>query len=294
MEGKKLNMKKLWYLTAIGLILIGLTGIISFGWKTNDDLAVFEKKWTFTATELRNLHIISDYNVDVAFVKSTDGSNSIQLKGRGSKKMIDKTMKSEISSRSLKLDLTQLPKKFINFFDFSSIGVKEDLVISLTDEFLLDNLMIKLDSSNLTVTDAANVQITDTDLSTDSGNLTIDNLKSGRLNANVDSGNINGNKITAGIITASTDSGNIKFENVTGRAYLLVDSGNINLYKLDNSDAELSADSGNVYVQVPASFAGFYDLQADSGTIHSPDPKRETKDYVKARTDSGNITVEQQ
>jgi DUF4097 and DUF4098 domain-containing protein YvlB len=286
-------MKKLWYLTAIGLILIGLAGVISFGWKTNDDLSDFEKKWTYSAAELRMLHIVSDYNVNVSFVKSTDGSNSIQLKGHGSKEMIEKTKNTEISSQSLKLDLTQMPKKYINFFDFSSIGTKEDLVISVTNESLLDSLMIEIGSSNLTVTDAANVRITDAELSADSGNLTIDNFKSDRLNAKVDSGNINGNAITAEL-TASADSGNIKFESMTGRASLSVDSGNIKLYKLDNSNAELSADSGNIYVQVPASFAGFYDLQAGSGTVHSPESKRQTKDYVKARTDSGNIKVEQQ
>jgi len=48
-----------------------------------------------------------------------------------------------------------------------------------------------------------------------------------------------------------------------------------------------------VYVQVPSDFAGFYDVQADSGRVSYPDAKRQTTDYVKVRADSGNITIEQ-
>ncbi|MCD9022197.1 DUF4097 family beta strand repeat-containing protein [Cohnella silvisoli] len=287
-------MKKLWYLTAIALILIGLAGVASYGWKsTSDKLPEFEKTWTFAAADLRKLHIVSDYDVNISFVKSTDGTNSIQLKGHGTDKMIEKAMKTEISSQSLKFDLTRLPKKYINFFDFNFDSVNEDFVISVTDDSVLDSLNVKVDSGTMNITDAAILRIADADLTADSGNITINNFKSDRLNVHVDSGKINGNKVTTDL-TATASSGNIKFENMTGRTSVSVDSGNIKLYKLDTSSAELSADSGNVYVQVPAAFAGFYDLQADSGLVRSPEPKRDTKDYVKVRTDSGNIIVEQQ
>jgi DUF4097 and DUF4098 domain-containing protein YvlB len=292
MERKILSMKKLWYLTAFSLIIIGLAGVISYDWKTTENLPEFEKKWTFAAADLRKLNIVSDYKVNVTFVKSTDGTNSISLKGQGTDKMIEKIKSTEISSQSLLLNLVQMPKKYFNFFDFSSEDAMEEIVISVTDDALLESLKLKLDSNNLTVTDAAIVKVIDAQMTVDSGNLVFNNFKSDRLDINMDSGNITGNIVTADI-SASVDSGNIKLENTTGRSSISVDSGNIRLYKLDNTNAELSADSGNVYVQVPSSFAGFYDLQADSGTINSPDPKRESKDYIKVRTDSGNIKIEQ-
>jgi DUF4097 and DUF4098 domain-containing protein YvlB len=285
-------MKKLWYLTAFSLIIIGLAGVLSYDWKTTENLPEFEKKWTFAAADLRKLNIVSDYKVNVTFVKSTDGTNSISLKGQGTDKMIEKIKSTEISSQSLSLDLVQMPKKYFNFFNFSWVDGKEDIIISVTDDALLESLKLKLDSNNLTVTDAALVKVIDAQMTVDSGNLVFNNFKSDRLDINMDSGNITGNIVTADI-SASVDSGNIKLENTTGRSSISVDSGNIRLYKLDNTNAELSADSGNVYVQVPSSFAGFYDLQADSGTIHSPDSKRESKDYIKVRTDSGNIKIEQ-
>jgi DUF4097 and DUF4098 domain-containing protein YvlB len=292
MERKKLNMKKLWYLSAFALIIIGLAGVISYGWKTTDKLPEFEKTWTYSAADLRKLHIVSDYNINVTFIKSTDGNNSISLKGQGTEKMIEKTKSTEISSQSLSLDLTQMPKKYFNFFDFSWTSANEELVISVTDDTLLDSLKLELDSGSIHVNDASIVAIKEADLSVDSGNLTLNNFASDRLNVDIDSGNFTGDTVSA-MITASANSGNIKIENMTGPSNLSVDSGNIKIYKLDNADADLSADSGNVYVQVPSTFAGFYDLQVDSGNIHSPDSKRETKDYIKVRADSGNITIEQ-
>lgn len=286
-------MKKLWYLSAFALIIIGLAGVMASNWKTTEPLPEFEKQWTFNASDLRNLHIVSDYDVNVTFVKSTDGNNSITLNGHGTEKMIEKTMKTEISSQSLRLDLIQLPKKYFNFFDFSITNSKEEIVIAVTDDALLESLQLKLDSGNVNLVDAALVKIEDASISLDSGNLKITNFKSDRLDIDMDSGNITGDKITSEI-TASADSGFIKLTDATGRTHLSVDSGNIKLYKLDTSDSEISADSGNVYVQVPSSFGGFYDLQVDSGNISSPDSKRETKDYIKVRVDSGNIKIEQQ
>jgi hypothetical protein len=287
-------MKKLWYLTAFSLIIIGLAGVISYDWKTTENLPEFEKQWTFSAADLRKLNIVSDYQVNVSFVKSTDGTNSISLKGQGTDKMIEKIMSTEISSQSLQLDLVQTPKKYftLNFFDFRWVDGKEEIIISMTDDALLESLKLKLDSDKLTVTDAAIVKVADVQMTVDSVNLILNNFKSDRLDIDIDSGNFTGNIVTADI-TASVNSGNIKLENTTGRSSISVDSGSIRLYKLDNTNAEISVDSGNVYVQVPTSFAGFYDLQADSGNIDSPDPKRESKDYIKVRTDSGNIKIEQ-
>jgi DUF4097 and DUF4098 domain-containing protein YvlB len=172
------------------------------------------------------------------------------------------------------------------------VDTKEDIIFSVTDEAFLESLKLKLDSDNLTVTDAAIAKVIDAQMIVNSGSLNINNFKSDQLDIVMDSGNFTGHIVTADI-TASVNSGNIKLENTTGRSSLSVDSGNIRLYKLDNSNAEISANSGNVYIQVPSSFAGFYDLQADSGTIHSPESKRKSKDYIKVRTDSGNIKIEQ-
>lgn len=286
-------MRKLWYLTAFALIFIGIAGVVTYGWKSNEDLTSFEKKWTFAAADLRDMTISSDYDVDITFAMSTDGTNSIFLKGQGKEKMIEKVMSTEITDKRLELELLQTPRKYINFFDFSFLNTTEEMIVSVTDDAVLDSLQLKLDSGNIKVIDAANIELIAAEVSVDSGNITLDNFKSTQLEIEVDSGNIKGDQVVTTELTASADSGNITLENTTGRSNLSVDSGNIKLYKLDTTDADISADSGNVYVQVPSSFAGFYDLQVDSGTINSPESKRETNEYIKVRTDSGNIKVEQ-
>ncbi|MFC5470303.1 DUF4097 domain-containing protein [Cohnella suwonensis] len=286
-------MKKFWYFTAFCLIVIGAAGALTYDWKSSGgDLAEFEKEWTFSSSDLRKLEISSDYDVSVKFVKSEDGRNTITLNGKGTEKMVENTKSTEIADKSLKLDLTRMPKKYINFFDFGFRNAKEELVVALSDDALLDSLRIKLDSGNITVDDASLVRLAEANLSADSGNVYVNRFKGERLSVDVDSGNITGDEVSANM-TASADSGNIKFEHAAGIARLSVDSGNIKLYKLDTASADLSVDSGNVFVEVPAAFTGSYDLRADSGSVRSPDSKNETTDYVKVRTDSGNIRVEQ-
>jgi len=286
-------MKKFWYFTAICLVVIGIAGALQHDWKAGDkDLRDFEKEWTFSADELRTLSVVSDYNVSMKFVKSEDGRNSIRLKGRGTEKMIEQAQAAEIADRTLKLDLVRMPKRYIYFFNTDFRKNKEEFVIAVTDDAMLDRLKIKVDSGNIELTDAPLLPIKDADLSMDSGNLYFNDFRSDTLNVDIDSGNIKGGRLTANL-AASTDSGNVTIENMTGTARVSVDSGNVKLYKLDTSDAEVKTDSGNVYVQVPASFAGVYDLKADSGRVRSPDSKHQTTDYVKVRTDSGNITIEE-
>nr|WP_152619360.1 DUF4097 family beta strand repeat-containing protein [Cohnella kolymensis] len=229
--------------------------------------------------------------MDVSFVKSGNGTNSVLLQGKGTPKMIEDTTKTEISEQSLQLALTREGRGF-NLFNFNLSDSTQHLTISVTDDAVWEKLNLELDSGNVRVNDAAVTKLLDAKITVDSGNISIKNFKSEQLNFQVDSGNVTAEDVQANL-TGATDSGNIQIRNFAGDSKLSVDSGNIKLYKQDIGETDLSADSGNVYVQMPSSFAGFYDLQADSGSVRAPDSKRETNDYVKVRTDSGNITVEQ-
>ncbi|MFC5531128.1 DUF4097 family beta strand repeat-containing protein [Cohnella yongneupensis] len=284
--------KRLWIISGIALILVGLAGIASYGWHTGGDLNPVEKSWAFDKQALQRLEIKSDYNVEISFVESSDGLNSIRLVGEGTEQMARDTLSTDIADGALKLDLTQKPHRWFHFFDFDSFNAKEKLTISLAAGVQFDSLDLKLDSGNITVTNASLAAPRDTKIKIDSGNVTLNKFKGTQLDIDIDSGNVTANGLAAKV-SVDADSGNIKLYDVAGAADLSVDSGNIKLYKLTNEDTTIKADSGNVYVQVPKGFAGFYDLQADSGSIHRPESKRETTDYVKVRTDSGNITIEE-
>lgn len=285
-------VRKLWVLSGVALVLIGVAGIASYNWKTGGDFTPVEKSWTFDKQALQRLQIKSDYNVEITFVRSTDGSNSISLIGEGTERMVSDTLVTEIADGALKLDLTQKPKRWFHFFDFDAFNAKEKLTIALADGAQWDALDLKLDSGNVTIRDAAIAAPKNTNIHIDSGNVTLDGFKGEQLDVDIDSGNITANGIEAAV-TVDADSGNIRLNDLAGPADLSVDSGNIKVYKLTNAETTIDADSGNVYVQVPSDFAGFYDVQADSGRVSYPDSKRETTDYVKVRADSGNITIEQ-
>ncbi len=285
-------MKKAWVFGGIALILIGLGGIASYGFSTEQNLEPVEKTWSFKADSLQRLQIKSDYSVSITFVRSTDGNNSIHLTGEGTEKMVEDTLVTEIQNGELALDLREKPKRWFSFFNINTHSAKENLTIALADGVRFDALDLKLDSGNVTIKDAELAAIDSAKIDIDSGNVTLDRFKSGQLEVDVDSGNVTANGLTAAV-KVSSDSGNIRLNDVSGPADLKVDSGNIRLYKLTNDEANIKADSGNVYVQVPSDFAGFYDLKVDSGSISAPESKRLTTDYVKVRSDSGNIKIEQ-
>ncbi|WP_027087084.1 DUF4097 family beta strand repeat-containing protein [Cohnella panacarvi] len=286
-------VRKLWVVSGIALVLIGVAGVASYNWRTGGDLTPVEKAWTFDKQALQRLEIKSDYNVEITFVRSTDGTNSIRLVGEGTEKMASDTLATEIADGALELDLRQKPERWFHFFDFNSFRAKEELTIALADGAQWDALDLKLDSGNATITDAAIAAPRRTNIDIDSGNVTIERFKGDELNIDIDSGNVTADGVEAKL-TVDADSGNMRLNDVAGAADLSVDSGNIRLYKLTNAETNIEADSGNIYVQVPPDFAGFYDAQADSGRVKHPESKRLTTDYVKARADSGNITIEQQ
>lgn len=285
-------MKKLWVIGGVVLVLIGLGGIASYGFRTDGDLEPVEKTWSFRANELNNLKIKSDYNVDITFVRSTDGNNTISLNGEGTEKMVADTLVTEIENGALLLDLRKKPDRWFEFFNIDAFRGKETITIALTEEARWDALDLDLDSGNVTIKDAELATIGRASIDIDSGNVTLDRFKSEQLEVDIDSGNVTANGLTA-TVKASADSGNVRLNDLSGAANVEVDSGNIRLYKLTNDEAVLEADSGNVYVQVPADFGGFYDLKADSGSVSAPESKRLTTDLIKVRTDSGNIKIEQ-
>lgn len=286
-------MKKSWIIGGAALILIAVAGIAAYGFRTGDDLKPVEKTWSFQADALRRLQINSDYDVSITFVCSSDGNNSIRLVGEGTETMVADTLVTEIENGALTLDLRQKPQRWFYLFDSDSFNAEENLTISLADGVRLDALDLDLGSGDVTIKGAELAAIDSTNVKTGSGNVTLDRFKSGQLEVDVGSGNVTANGLMATVVVTA-GSGNIRLNDVTGTVNLKVGSGNVRLYKLTNAETNIVAGSGDVNVQVPSSFAGFYDLRAGSGSVSAPDPKRKTTDYVKVRTDSGDIKVEQQ
>lgn len=104
---------------------------------------------------------------------------------------------------------------------------------------------------------------------TDSGNITISNIKCEMINVKVDSGNINMSSDIAKKLIAKADSGNVDLNGELESIEADVDSGNLNL-------------SGNVYI---------VKAETDSGDITINSTKSQSEMRLNLDTDFGNITI---
>lgn len=271
------------------MVLLGLALIFTQGGAGGQSLPAFERTWSFASGELRDLQVQSDYPVELSFVRSTDGNNSVYVNGKGKQKMIDAIRQIELSGGTLDLDLREPHRNFLDVFGLIFNRPKEEIIVALTDDSAIERLKLKLSSGSI---EARDVVVKQADIEISSGSASIENLKAEHLNLDMKSGSIKGDGIQANTSITSS-SGSIKLEHLTGPAQVRSSSGSIKIYKEDTTDLDIHASSGSIYVHMPESFAGTYDVQTSSGSVRAPDSKRETKDLVKVRASSGSIKIEQ-
>ncbi|MCC3375125.1 DUF4097 family beta strand repeat-containing protein [Cohnella sp. REN36] len=304
---------KRWLLIALGLILIGAGGLafyqLNYGNKGSKDLAFHEQKWVFDKDELHALNVYNDYKrIDVKFVPSKDGKDTILFEGKVEKEIADRLRETRLSNGALTLNLNEKSRWFVFDFNFVKFNESQTVTVALADGALLDSLVVKSDSGSVHLNDAsaregtvksdsgsvhlANISGTNWSVGGDSGSIQLAGYTGESLTVKSESGSIQGESIKAKLQT-SADSGSTKLSGVTGAVVVRSQSGSVRVQKEDTSDVDVKTDSGSVRIQLPSSFGGFYDLKSDSGSIKAPESKRETKELIKVRTDSGSIRIEQ-
>lgn len=282
-------MRRLKVAAGAVLVLLGLAMIFVKDGYAGDALPQFEKQWSFSANELRDLRVQSDYPIILTFADSLDGSNSVRVKGQGKQKLIDAVQRIQLTEGTLDLDLREPQRNFFDVLGLILHRPKEEIVVSLSDDSAIEYLKLKLSSGSIAAKD---VVVKQANIDIASGSAKIDNLTADLLNLNLKSGSVAGNRIRANTHIDSS-SGSIKLENLSGPARVRCASGSIKIYKEDTSNLDIHASSGSIYVHMPASFAGTYDVQASSGSVRAPESKRLTQDMVKVRASSGSIKIEQ-
>ncbi|MFD2331315.1 DUF4097 domain-containing protein [Cohnella sp. GCM10020058] len=294
-----------WVTIAIGLVLIGLGGAAYYKFHFAEPLTAHSQAWTFDEGALRALEIDGEAkSLDVRFVASTDGKNSVSLNGEEEQEVIDRLSDATVQDGKLKLDLNAKNRWFNLNFDFGSH--KQTIVVALSGTGRLDDVTIKSDAGSVVVdgpqaqqvvirSDSGSLRISNIaassiDLKSDSGSVKLSAVQAEQLKVKTDSGSIQADSVKADA-TVSSDSGSVKIASLTGSVSIKTDSGSVRLSKTDTASADVSSDSGSVRVELPAAFAGHYDLRSDSGSIHAPESPGQTADTIKVRTDSGSIRV---
>lgn len=279
---------KVFRLAIIGLILvvIGFLGMSSNKFDFGDKLTEYHKTWTVDNDTLSHLILNSDYTTDVEFVQSTDGTQSIELTGQFEDEVISQL--NQIQPQNGKFQINMIDDS-IHFINISFKSQTATLIVSLPDLNQLQEVGIHFTSSNGSVT---NLTAKDVEITLKSGNLVLKSIVTDQLRVETNSGNLSGSNIQ-GNAQISIKSGNINITNYSGEGTFKSNSGNIKLTQKGPSSLDLSAKSGNVTIVADPNFKGFYDLDANSGNVSSPESLRISNDLIKVRTNSGNIKITQ-
>lgn len=273
---------------AMGCILIGIAGVFYYGIDFENNLPSYEKKWEFNAGELQQLLINSNSNnIEIKFIKSSNQTNYVEVKGNIKEETIDALENIVISNGNLPIDFTSAPNFNFQFLNFNMLSSRQYITVALADQNILDSLQVSLSSGNVYLYD---IEATQVETSLNSGNLSIKGLISERVVLKTGSGNMNLDHIQSNV-QASVGSGNIRALNLDGPGAFNSKSGNITIIQSNVNTLDVEAGSGNVTITPASQFSGFYDLQANSGSVRAPESKRETTDVIKVRTRSGNIKV---
>ncbi|WP_435168070.1 DUF4097 family beta strand repeat-containing protein [Paenibacillus glycanilyticus] len=302
-------MNRRWVRNTIGVVLvaIGIMALLQYQFG-----GVKSKEYAHTLQledKMQDLSLTSDsLGLEVDFVPSTDGSNSIHIEGKAKPEVIDQIKNARVENG--KLDLRLKEKWHFGLFDFSGWNEKQVVTVSLTEEAMssLESLKVKSDSGSVKVDGA---KAADSQVETDSGSIRLGSFEGGTLSLKADSGSIKlesfkGSSLTiksdsgsihagtvAAELKASSDSGSITIDHLNGKAVLRSDSGSIRMVKDDTTGADVKSDSGSVRIEIPSSYGGMFDLDSDSGSIHKPDQQGTSGEVIKVRTDSGSIRISQ-
>lgn len=312
---------KRWSFIAIVLIVAGFAGMAYQHFDFGDELPAHQQKWTFAPDGLKTLLVDSDYDVELEFIDSSDGTNYVEISGNMKQETIDSLKATQISGDTLQLNLRD--DFDWTFFTINFQSTKQRITVALSDKDELNRIGYKSGSGNAAF---RGLRAGDIELSIGSGNLRAENLSAGRTTLASTSGNITAENIqgtaeikltsgsiridslqgdliaksTSGNITASrvqgtvqatVSSGNIRFERFTGDGTFKATSGNITLSEQRSDNLDISVGSGNATLSADDQFKGFYDLHTSSGNITAPDSLRQTQDLIKVRTTSGNIRI---
>ncbi|MNJ40136.1 DUF4097 family beta strand repeat-containing protein [Paenibacillus bouchesdurhonensis] len=317
-----MNKKGLTLIATI-LVILGIGGMFYQGFNFGEEQPPYTQKWTFSDNELKSLSIHSDYNVELEFIASPDGTNYVESRGNLPQQSIDKLMETKIANQSLALQLRE--ERVISFLSFGFNSTTQQITVALADpEQSLDQITVDLmandgnfkalrakeilletKSGNLEGKDleADRLQVgalsgkisleeiaADTELRVTSGNVEINHLQ-GSLTSKMTSGDFTVQNLQ-GDIQAAMTSGNIKVGNWTGNGTFKSTSGNITIKDQRSDTVDITIQSGNVRLSADPEFQGIYDLRTSSGNIKSPDSPNVNHDIIKVRSTSGNITIE--
>ena len=140
-------------------------------------------------------------------------------------------------------------------------------------------------ANQVKVAEAASLELT-------SGNVNLSSIEADEITMKLQSGDVKIEDMHADV-KANLTSGNFKVNGLSGEATIRVKSGDIHLVQDTADNLDIETISGNINVVAASDFAGFFDAQAVSGNVRTPDSLRTGTELIKIRATSGNINITQ-
>jgi lia operon protein LiaG len=265
-------MKKL---AALALIMLGVGVLCAFFVFNKNDLMKFKgdpylQEKTVDASAIKSIHAETD-TFNVTFVPGTTDDIRLRLEGNASKQHIDKI----ILKADTKGDTLYIEGNTKNNFSFGISIINLKLTVELPEK-LWNTVEIK----------------------TDTGNISVDQLKAGQFNVKLDTGNLKVSNYSFKDIVFETDTGNVTFTNGVGSIKGETDTGNIRIENEElRNDIALQSDTGNVTINVdkhPQSAA--IHIQKDVGSSKVEwdgfSDNNDSKSVVDGKIGSGDIQID--
>ncbi len=277
-----MNHKK-WYFLVITLIVFSFAGTACQPRNLVDKLPAHEQKWTFAPDELSTLVIDSEYDVNMEFIASPDGTNYVEISGNMQQSTIDQLKATAIAGNALELQL----QKDVKLVAPNYKSTKARIIVALAEDARLQQISYKSGSgdTNFTGLKAENI-----DLSVSAGKLRVKAIAAGRLRLTSKSGDITAEQIQ-GDTEIQLHSGNIKVDGLKGSLKAQSTSGNVTLTGQRSDSLDISVRTGDVTMSPDPVFKGFFDLKTTTGRVTAPESPQETTDVIKVRVISGDIRI---
>lgn len=260
-----------------------LAGILAVYWIFFPPLQEYDRIWKFDSGQLESVYIQTDYNVHK---ESEDGTNYIEIKGSADKQVVNVLKGADIVQKALTLNLSK-PGSLEKLADKTS---RNDDTQYITFVLAREAALHKIEASS--TSEWLRIRQMKADhavFKTTSGQVKLDGYKGESLNIQTGSGDIEAFK-ARGKVEAVSEGGNIKLIDMEGNPDVQTNSGNVQLSG-DLSLASVQTVSGNITIAIPAGYESRYDLQTNTGKIRAPRSITSSSNYIKVKTNSGNIRI---
>jgi len=220
------------------------------------------------------MEIIAEYtDVQFKMINSQTSSPYIQIRGSVPADLAEALKQTRIINNQLNLNLA-----------YDQWTNNRNPSISMDIRFSDPSLVITIYASPDVVLDQFNLESNFSDLEFNA-------ITAKQINIQSTYGDIEANRITGEQLVIDTEFGDTKLERINTATKINSIYGDVEISQTEVQPLEIYTEYGDVEIQPARAFRGFYDTEAEFGTIEKPRRSPESTDLIIVRTQFGDIEI---